>query len=204
MPNCSPRFAQFSKILFFFINRIVAVTAAAVVGVGVVGVSVPEHAAALQDGLYDRVARDGRTHRGVAARKGLRRGNDVRLNAPVLHAEGLARPTHAGHDLVGDQQDVVARADLPDHPPIALGRDAGPDGGPHDGLRDERGHVLFPDAPDLPIQELGIVTSLLLLRGVAQLTAVAVGGLDLRALPEQGRVRSAAAHIARKPHRPQS
>ena len=48
-------------------------------------------------------------------------------------------PAEAGHDLVGDEQDAVSRADLGDRRPVVVGRDDSPEGGPDDRLGEERG-----------------------------------------------------------------
>jgi hypothetical protein len=44
----------------------------------------------------------------------------------MVEAEPAPGPTEAGHHLVGDQQDAVARADLGDRRPVVVGRDDRP------------------------------------------------------------------------------
>ena len=84
-----------------------------------------ERRGALVEGLEDTVADDHAAHRHVRRGEGLSDGDDVRLVAVALAAEVVAEPAPGADHLVGDQQDVVAIANIPHPLEVALlGRDA--------------------------------------------------------------------------------
>ncbi len=84
-----------------------------------------EHRGALLERLEDAVRDDHAAHRDVGRGERLGDGDDVGLVAVALAAEVVAEPAPGADHLVGDQQDVVAVADLPDPLEVALlGRDA--------------------------------------------------------------------------------
>ena len=74
----------------------------------------------------------------VAAGDALGELHDVRLDAVVLQPEPAAGAAEAGDHIVGDEQHVVARADLTDAREVVRGRDDDA-AGPLDRLGDERG-----------------------------------------------------------------
>ncbi len=65
---------------------------------------------------------DHRAQRYGAGRDALGHGHDVGDDVPVLAGEPAACAPEADHDLVEDQQDAVAVADLADRPQVAVGR----------------------------------------------------------------------------------
>ena len=64
--------------------------------------------------LGDLVAHRDRAERQVRAGQALGHRHQVRRHVPVVDREPAPGPPEAGHDLVGDHQDVVAVADLAD------------------------------------------------------------------------------------------
>ena len=79
-----------------------------------------EHRGALLEGLEDPIRDDHAAHRDVGRGQCLGHGDDVRLVAVALAAEVVAEPAPGADHLVGDQQDVVLVADLPDALEVAL------------------------------------------------------------------------------------
>ena len=90
------------------------------------------------DHLAHRVGDADAAERDVAAGDALRELHDVRLDAVVLQPEPAAGAAEAGDHFVGDQQHVVARADLADAREVVGGRDDDA-AGALDRLGDERG-----------------------------------------------------------------
>ena len=84
-------------------------------------------------------------HRDVAAREGLRDGDDVGLDVEVLVAEEPARPAQAGLDLVHDEEGLVPPAQLLDRVPVVVGGEV--DALALDGFDDEGGHVAGAELP---------------------------------------------------------
>src|SRR5581483_11247758 len=107
--------------------------------------------------LDDLVPGDHRPKWGVAAADALRGRDQVRHHTPVVDPEGAPGAAEAGHYLVGNEQHLVAVADLPDALEVALGRGNRPQSGTNDGLSNEGRDVLRPLAPDLPLQRVGTV-----------------------------------------------
>ncbi len=109
----------------------------------------PVHRA--EDAVEDLGRRQHRPHRDVPTRQRLGDGDDVGLQAPVLVAEELARPSQPGLDLVHDEQRLVAPAQRLDRAPVLLGGEV------HalalDGLDHEGGHVA---APELLLQGVDV------------------------------------------------
>ncbi len=83
-------------------------------GVGRVGVGVHPHPLVGVEGGGDAVADADAAERHVARRDRLGELHDVGLDAPVVEGEEGAGAAEAGDDLVGDEQHVVAVADLAD------------------------------------------------------------------------------------------
>ena len=76
------------------------------------GEAVGEHRVALHERLGDAVGGDHRPHRHVGRGERLGHRDDVGLVAVALAAEPVAEPAPGADHLVGDQQHVVAVADL--------------------------------------------------------------------------------------------
>ena len=89
----------------------------------------------------------------VARGQRLGHGHDVGLDAPVVDAEPLPVRPNRDH-LVGDEHDVVARADLAHALEVAARRDLDAVG-LRDRLDDERGDELGPLVEDLLLEQLG-------------------------------------------------
>ncbi len=87
--------------------------------------------------LGQAVAHGDRAERQVRAGQALGHRHQVRGHAPVVDGEPATRSPEAGHDLVGDHQDVVAIADLAHAGDVAVGRDEDAVG-PDDGLEEDR------------------------------------------------------------------
>ena len=89
------------------------------------GEAVGERLLALRERLIDALGGDHRPHRRVGGGQRLRRRDDVGLIVVALAAEPVAEPAPGADHLVGDQQHVVAVADLAHALEVAvLGRDA--------------------------------------------------------------------------------
>ena len=73
--------------------------------------------------LGDVVAHGDGAERQVRAGQALGHRHQVGHDAPVVDGEPAPGPPEAGHDLVGDHQDVVPVADLADALDVAVGRD---------------------------------------------------------------------------------
>src|SRR6185295_6780953 len=103
------------------------------------GEAVGEHVLALHERLGDLVGNDHAAHRHVRRRQRLGDGHYVGDVAVALAAEPVTEPAPGTDHLVGDQQDVVAVADLAHPLEVArLGRDAA--AGVLAGLENHRGH----------------------------------------------------------------
>src|ERR1700744_5131358 len=87
--------------------------------------------------LCDFARYENRSEWGVAAGDSLSYQDEVGFDIPVLHREWLSRPAHAAHDLIGDEEDVVAAADFGDTSHVAVGRSGGTERGANDWLEDE-------------------------------------------------------------------
>ena len=103
-----------------------------------------EHEAAAAQRLDDLVGRGDHADRDVAAAEALAAVDDVGLDRQVLVAPAPAGAPEAGHHLVGDEQDVVATADVGDGPPVVVGRVEAGAGGAGDRLEQERGDRVGP------------------------------------------------------------
>ena len=88
--------------------------------------------------LDDLVGRRDHAHRHVAAAEALAAVDDVGREREVLVAPRRAGAPEPGHHLVGDQQDVVAPADVGDGAPVVVGGDEAAAGGAGDRLEQER------------------------------------------------------------------
>ena len=86
-----------------------------------VGEAVREIAAGL-DRRGDLVAHDGGAERQVTARDALRHRHQIRIEIPETRREPGAEAAEAGDHLVGDEQDLVAAAQLAQIPQVAVGR----------------------------------------------------------------------------------
>ena len=76
--------------------------------------------------VRDRAAHHDRAERQVGRRQALRHRQQVGHDVPVVDREPAAGAPEAAHDLVGDQEDAVAVADLADALEVAVGRDEDP------------------------------------------------------------------------------
>ena len=124
----------------------------------------------LGDRRRNGFGREDAGQRGVTAGHPLARDEDVRRAGPVLVAEGASGAAEAGHDLVGDQQDVVAIADLADSRPVPFGRDEGAAARTHDRLAHERGNRVRALGLDGRLEGIEVVAG-----GVVGRTAQRVG-----------------------------
>ena len=70
----------------------------------------------------------------------------------MVEAEPAPGPTEAGHHLVGDQQDAVARADLGDRRPVVVGRHDRPERGADDRFGQERSDATGTRVADRAVQ----------------------------------------------------
>src|SRR5260370_26224357 len=68
--------------------------------------------------------------------------NNVRLDAPVLHAEWFARAAHAAHHFVGDQKNSALAADFRDPCRVTFGSHGGTEGGANNRLENKSGGFL--------------------------------------------------------------
>src|SRR3569833_415484 len=93
------------------------------------GVAVREARRPLQERLDHVVGGDHGADRGVAGGHPLRAGDHVRHVAELVAGERRPEPAERADDLVADQQDVVAVADLADPLEVAGGRGGGGGGG---------------------------------------------------------------------------
>src|SRR4029077_4669423 len=84
------------------------------------------------DRLVDRVRCGHEPERPVAGRRALGRDEQVRPHTPWLDPEPTAPPADPGHDLVRDEQDAVAAADLGDLRPVVVRWDRRGQGRPDD------------------------------------------------------------------------
>ncbi len=105
------------------------------------GEAVGEGGVALHEGLGDPVGGDQRPHRRVGGGERLGDGDDVGQVAEAVAAEVVAEAAPGADHLVGDQQHVVAVADLADPLEVAVGRDETATG-VLDRLEDHRGDRL--------------------------------------------------------------
>ena len=80
----------------------------------------------LVEALGDVMAHRDGTQRQVARGQPLGHRHEVRHGVPVVDREPVARPPEAGHDLVGDHEDVVLVAQGADALDVAVGRDQDP------------------------------------------------------------------------------
>ena len=62
----------------------------------------------------DFLLRDGGCNRSVAATQAFPCRHDVGNHPPVIHGKGDAGASESGHDLISNQDDIVAIADVPD------------------------------------------------------------------------------------------
>ena len=123
-------------------------------GVGRVGVGVHPHPWVVVEGRRDGVADADAAERHVARRDGLGELHDVRLDAPVVEGEQGAGAAEPGDHLVGDQQHVVAVADLADAGEVVVLRHDDP-ARPLDRLGQEHGDGVRPLALDRPLELVG-------------------------------------------------
>ncbi|MNC34869.1 hypothetical protein D3C75_833260 [compost metagenome] len=71
-----------------------------------------EKSRAIGDGVADFLAHQGRADRLIASTEPLGNGDQVRGNSLLLCGEQCAGAAHTTHDLVEDQQNAVAVANL--------------------------------------------------------------------------------------------
>ena len=92
-------------------------------GVGGVGVHVaPGLFGSAGEGVADAAVGDAAAEGEVSAGDAFGEGDDVGLGVDDLGAEPFAETSEAGDDLVEDEDDAVAVADLSDHGPVVFGR----------------------------------------------------------------------------------
>ena len=92
-------------------------------GVGGVGVHVaPGLFGSAGEGVADAAVGDAAAEGEVSAGDAFGEGDDVGLGVDDFGAEPLAETSEAGDDLVEDEDDAVAVADLSDHWPVVFGR----------------------------------------------------------------------------------
>jgi len=108
-------------------------------GMGLIGEPVLKSAAAVFESLRDVRRDDDRAERSVAAGDSLSYQDDVGLDVPVLNSERLAGASHAGHDFVGDEQNLVLAANFSDAWGVVGWRDGCAKSGAHDRFEDEGG-----------------------------------------------------------------
>ena len=106
------------------------------------------------DDVAHRVGDADAAERDVAAGDALGELHDVRLDAVVLQPEPAAGAAEAGDHFVGDEQHVVARADLADAREVVRGRDDDA-AGALDRLGDERGDRIGAFAQDGVFERIG-------------------------------------------------
>lgn len=169
-------------------------------GMGLIREAMFERARAAFEG-FDDVGRDEHcSQRSVAAGDSFAGENHVRLDAPMLNGEGLARAAEAGHDLVGDEQDVVLAADFGDPRGIALWRRGGAERCADNGFKNEGSSSVLRVGSEKGV-EVVRAGELALRERFVKRTVVATAGSDVAPLGQQRRVRSAAGDIAADGHR---
>ena len=123
-----------------------------------VGVAVPEHLsrASLPERLDDLGTGDDRADRQVPGAEALGAGDQVRIEVEPLAGEPGAHPAVARDHLVGDEQHVVAPADLADGVQVSLRRRVDAAGTDHR-LAEERRDPVVPEHLDGLLQRRRVV-----------------------------------------------
>src|SRR5579863_7954501 len=85
-----------------------------------IGKAVLKRAGTAFEGLNNFAGYKHCSERCVSARNPLPYKDHVGLDSPMLDRERLTGSAHAGHDFVGDEEDVVAATDLGDANGIAI------------------------------------------------------------------------------------
>ncbi len=163
--------------------------------------SVLKRSGAQIEGLCHPRGRNDRAERRVSAGDAFAYRDDIGLDAFVFDGEGSASPSHAGHDFVGDQQDVMTPADLGNPPHVTLRRNSRAQIRAHHRLENKSGHA-FGILPEQGFQFIG--TGKITLREIqTQRTAPAKTGSDMPPLGKQRQIRCAARHVPAQRHRAQ-
>jgi len=163
---------------------------------------VDEVAVALFDGCMDRLGGDDAKNRIVARPKALGADDHVGLHPPVIHGEVPPRPADARHDLVNNEKDVVAVADLANPLKISVFRHQGPGGGPHHRLGHKSGNGVGTLVQDRLFQVVGALQGAAL-RFPPKGAPVAVGGDDMGGMADQGLVVASPPRVAAQGQGPQ-
>ena len=146
---------------------------------------VHEAAGAFGDRIHDFLGRRDRRQRRVAAGDPLPQRHDVGRDAVRLDRPPRAGAAHTHQHLVGDEQDVVAVADLP-HAAEVLGTRRRPARGrAADRLGDERGHVLGAEPGDGLFQHIAAADGTRRTL-TAAFTAIGIRGRDAVHVDEPG------------------
>ena len=116
----------------------------------------------------------------------------------MLHGEPRARPAEARHHLIGDEQHVVAIADLADALKVAVGRRHATHGRADDRLGDEASHVLGPVPADHPLELVGAAQAA---RGAIS-AAIGIRRRDLGHVVDHRRVLAPPTGVAAEARRP--
>ena len=119
-----------------------------------------------------------RAERRVAAGDPLAHRDHVRHDAPAVDRERRAGPPEAGDDLVHDEEDAVAVADLAHEREVVVRRCDRAAHGRDDRLRDEGGDAAGARIEDRPLELRGIALAAAVV--VGRRAAVAVGRRDVR------------------------
>src|SRR5206468_6817999 len=107
----------------------------------VVSESVEECSRTVDDCIHNFRARDDRAQRGITAGEALGGDENIGLDIPVFDSEVAAGASHAGHDLVRDEQNAMAAADLRDTLQISGRRNYRAQGRPTHRFEDESGDL---------------------------------------------------------------
>ena len=86
------------------------------------GEDVPEVGVRAREAVGNRGGGRDRANRHVSAAQSARHRHDIRLDAPMVDPEHLARPAQTRRHLVGDQHDTVLVAYLAEHRPVVGAR----------------------------------------------------------------------------------
>ncbi len=138
------------------------------------GVGEPAGVGPVVEGRGDGVGDQHATERHVAGVHALGEGDQVRGDRPVVDGEPLPAAAEPAHHLVGDQQDAVLVADLPDALEVARRRHQDAVGADHR-LEDDRGDRAWALDHDRVAQVLQRTRALLLLVAGVERRPVQVG-----------------------------
>ncbi len=153
----------------------------------------------LTHGADDALVRDQHGEWRIATTDALGRHENVWHHVPVLDREPSAGPPEAAHDLIGDQEHLIAVADLADALEVpGRGRHRAHGCADH-GLGDEARDVLGPVPPDGALQLVGTPQR----PARAVLTAIGVGRADLGHVVQHRLVLAPSLRMAAEPRRAQ-